>query len=214
MSLQDLRKQYMQGGLNESDLLGDPIDQFRHWIDEALANNVADWFEPNAMTLATSTADGGVTARIVLLKHFDADGFVFFTNYESAKGRQLKENARVALVMYWPHLERQVRIEGQVDVVSRELSEKYFHSRPRGSQIGAVVSQQSLELSSRADLSDAAAALEASLDGAPVPLPDFWGGYRVAPECIEFWQGRESRLHDRILFERLGNSWSHKRLAP
>ncbi len=214
MALQDLRKQYMQGGLNESDLLGDPIDQFRHWIDEALANNVADWFEPNAMTLATSTADGGVTARIVLLKHFDADGFVFFTNYESAKGKQLRENARAALVMYWPHLERQVRIEGQVDVVSRELSEKYFHSRPRGSQIGAVVSPQSNEISSRRELEQAAESLEKELSGAVVPRPEHWGGYVIRPTMVEFWQGRPSRLHDRFVYTLSESTWTIKQLAP
>lgn len=214
MSLQDLRKQYMGDGLNESELHADPIEQFRKWFDEALANNTAVWFEPNAMTLATSTADGNVTARIVLLKHFDSGGFVFFTNYDSTKGQQLNENARAALVMYWPHLERQVRVEGSVEMVSRELSEQYFHSRPRGSQIGAVVSQQSRELKNRADLREAVDALDADLHDALVPLPDYWGGYRVAPDRIEFWQGRENRLHDRISFERDGDAWSIKRLAP
>jgi pyridoxamine 5'-phosphate oxidase len=214
VSIQNLRKQYMRGGLNESEVSSDPWQLFRRWFDEALNNNDVAWFEPNAMTLATSSSDGNVTARIVLLKHFDSDGFVFFTNYESVKGQQLKENAQAALVIYWPHLERQVRVEGNVETVSREMSDQYFHSRPRGSQIGAAISKQSAPLGNRDELEKAAKSLDDQLAGNPIPLPDYWGGYRVVPMKIEFWQGRENRLHDRLSFENRNGNWRIQRLAP
>lgn len=214
MSIQNLRKQYMRSGLDEANISTDPIEHFQVWWDEALAHNDTEWFEPNAMTLATASSDGKVSARIVLLKQFDSNGFVFFTNYDSTKGRQLNENPHAALVLYWPHLERQVRIEGAVEVVSRDMSERYFHSRPRGSQIGAAVSKQSSILANRVELEKAAELFDKQLGKEPVPLPDFWGGYRLVPSRIEFWQGRENRLHDRISFEKSNGIWQTVRLAP
>jgi pyridoxamine 5'-phosphate oxidase len=173
-----------------------------------------DWFAPTAATRATSSADGHVTARIVLVKGVDQDGLLFFTNYDSPKGRQLTENPRAALVLYWPHLERQVRVEGRVGKISREASNEYFHSRPRGSQIGAVVSAQSQVIADRLVLEQRAAELEQQLAGAEVPLPDYWGGYRLEPDCLEFWQGRENRLHDRFRYRRQAGLWLRERLAP
>ena len=212
--MEDLRKQYTLGGLSESDCDADPIEQFREWFEEMASHNPVDWFEPNAMTLATASADGQVSARIVLLKGFDQSGFVFYTNYESAKASELAQNPHAALVMYWPFMERQVRIEGPVQKVSREQSEKYFHMRPRGSQIGAVVSAQSKALVSREELEADVARLDKQFEGQTIPLPDHWGGYQVIPQRIEFWQGRANRLHDRISYARSGAEWTRQRLAP
>lgn len=212
--MQDLRKQYTQGGLTTADLSDDPLEMLKQWFEVALASNPVDWLEPNAMTLATSTPDGHVTARIVLLKGIDAKGLLFFTNYESPKGRQLAANPRASLVMYWPHLERQVRVEGRVERVTRAESEAYFHSRPRGSQIGAVISEQSAVIEADEDLAVKARQLEERLQGATVPLPDSWGGYRLIPDRFEFWQGRENRLHDRFVYERQETGWNRSRLAP
>ena len=215
MSLADLRRQYTLAGLHESDLPSDPITAFGDWLQTALDNVPAEWIEPYAMTLATSKLDGNVSARIVLLRGFDQQGFVFYTNYESRKGRELEDNPHAALVFHWDYLERQVRIEGTVSRVERELSENYFHRRPRGSQLGAAVSKQSAELGSREELESAVQKFESTLpDGAPVPLPEFWGGYRVAPTTIEFWQGRENRLHDRLIYRRRESDWERQRLSP
>lgn len=210
-SLADLRKDYSLAGLLEKDLARDPFRQFEKWFQEAEAAKV---IEPNAMTLATSTRDGQPSARTVLLKSFDGRGFVFFTNYESRKGRELAENARATLVFPWLSLERQVVVEGPVTKTSPEESETYFHSRPHGSQLGAWVSQQSSIVPNRAALEEGFKTVEKKYAGQPVPMPPYWGGYRVVPELVEFWQGRRSRLHDRLRYRRQPDGWSIERLAP
>lgn len=212
MSLADLRKDYALAGLAEKDLARDPFRQFDQWFQEAEAAKIT---EPNAMTLATATRDGRPSVRTVLLKGVDGRGFVFYTNYESRKGRELDGNPRVALLLPWIAIERQVIVEGPVTRVSREESEAYFHSRPAGSQLSAWVSQQSSIISSRKVLEDAMKAVEKKYAGVPVPLPPHWGGFRVAPETVEFWQGRRNRLHDRLRYRREADGgWSIERLAP
>ena len=212
MSLADLRKDYTLAGLAEKDLARDPFRQFEKWFQEAEAAKLA---EPNAMTLATASPDGRPSARTVLLKGLDGRGFVFYSNYESRKGRELALNARVALVFPWIALERQVLIEGTVTKVAREESAAYFHSRPRASQLGAWVAQQSSVIPGRATLEEAMKALEKKHAGAEIPLPPNWGGYRVAPETIEFWHGRRSRLHDRLRYRRdQEGGWLVERLSP
>lgn len=212
-SLADLRKDYSLAGLLEKDLAKDPFRQFERWFQEAEA---AKLIEPNAMTLATTGADGRPSARTVLLKGVDGRGFVFYTNYESRKGRELAHIPRATLVFPWLALERQVVVEGAVVRVSREESEAYFHSRPRASQLGAWVSQQSSVITDRAMLEESMKALEQKYAGQEIPLPLNWGGFRVAPETVEFWQGRRSRLHDRLRYRRDMNTgqWSVERLAP
>ena len=210
--LAQLRSDYMLRGLTEEDAGPDPIAHFGRWLDDAIAARLP---EPNAMTVATSTPDGAPSARIVLLRGFDADGFVFYTNYESRKGDELRANPRAALVFFWPELQRQVRIEGDVVQVTAEESDAYYASRPRGSQIGAWASRQSQALPDRATLERRVAEIEALYDGRPVPRPPHWGGYRVHPLHVEFWQGRVSRLHDRLRFRRLkSGEWLRERLSP
>jgi pyridoxamine 5'-phosphate oxidase len=209
--LSRLRKEYARAGLRESDADRDPIEQFRRWFDEALAANL---HEPNAMTLATATPDGRPSARIVLLKGFDARGFVFYTNFEGRKGEELAANPRAALVLYWGELERQVRIEGRVSRVPDEESDAYFEGRPRGSQLGAWASEQSRPARDRGVLEERLRELEAEYGDREVPRPPFWGGYRVEPEVIEFWQGRENRLHDRLRYRRSDEGWKVERLQP
>lgn len=207
----DLRKEYTRAGLSESDVDPDPVEQFRRWFDEALE---ADLHEPNAFALATATPDGRPSARVVLLKGFDERGFVFYTNYEGRKGRELEENPRAALLFYWGELERQVRIEGTVSRTSEGESDAYYASRPRGSRLGAWASEQSRAVEAREVLEGRVRDLEAEYEGREVPRPAFWGGYRVEPEAVEFWQGRESRLHDRISYHRGAGGWEIQRLQP
>lgn len=211
----DLRKEYTRAGLDEDGADADPIQQFDRWMREATAALDHDLFEPTVMTLSTASADGLPAARIVLLKHYDADGFCFFTNYQSHKAQELVDNPRAALTLYWPPLERQVRIVGTVTKVSSSESDEYWASRPRGSQLGAWVSEQSRPLTHRRLLEEALANLTQRYEGKPVPRPPHWGGYRLRPQSIEFWQGRENRLHDRLRYRRTATSgWMIERLAP
>jgi pyridoxamine 5'-phosphate oxidase len=212
MSFTDLRREYMLRGLSEADLDADPFRQFRTWYDAAVA---AGLIEPNAMTLATATMDGRPSARMVLLKGFDPAGFVFYTNYESRKARELAENPWAARVLFWVELERQVRIEGRIELAWPQQSDAYFQSRPRGSQLGAAASHQSQVIPSRSVLERRVAELEAEYQDRDVPRPAFWGGYCVVPDVIEFWQGRPDRLHDRLRYRRQDDgSWLIERLSP
>ncbi|RMG48388.1 MAG: pyridoxamine 5'-phosphate oxidase [Acidobacteria bacterium] len=199
------------GGLSEEAAGDDPIALFRRWFDDARR---AGLLLPEAMGLATATPDGRPSVRMMLLKAADERGFVFYTNYESRKGRELRANPRAAIVLHWAALQRQVRAEGTVSRLTPEESYAYFKTRPRGSRIGAWASRQSAELASRRELEERFAEFEARFRGKDVPLPPFWGGFRLAPARIEFWQGRANRLHDRLLFERDGPGWRRRRLSP
>ena len=211
LNLQNLRQDYRMASLSESDVAADPILQFQKWFSEAVN---AKLYEPNVMTFATADSDGKPSARIVLLKGFDEQGFVFYTNYESKKAQDLVEDPQAALVFFWAELERQVRIEGIVSKVDKEISEAYFQSRPTGSQIGAIASAQSSVLTDRSILEERVAELTAQYEGKTIPKPEHWGGYLVEPNHIEFWQGRSSRLHDRITYDYTDGSWKINRLAP
>jgi pyridoxamine 5'-phosphate oxidase len=211
VSIADLRREYALARLDEKAVSRDPIAEFARWFAEAQAAEVE---EPNAMVLATVTPDGAPSARVVLLKGFDERGFVFFTDYRSRKGAELEANPRAALVLHWSELERQVRITGDVTRTSAEESEAYYRSRPLGSRLGAWVSHQSQAIPSRDVLEGGLREVERRFAGGDVPLPPYWGGYRVRPGVIEFWQGRENRLHDRVRYVRDGEQWRIERLAP
>lgn len=209
-NLADLRKSYMKGSLSEEDVKLNPIDQFKIWFDQA---QHAELPEPNAMTVASVDANGKPSARTVLIKEVTSAGFVFFTNYESRKGQALISNPHAALLFFWPELERQIRVEGSVEKLSDQESDDYFHSRPLDSRIGAWASPQSQVISGRTQLVKNAAeyALKFALNP---PRPPHWGGFRVKPEALEFWQGRPSRLHDRIQYVLQNDRWKIQRLAP
>ncbi|MBR7793035.1 pyridoxamine 5'-phosphate oxidase [Undibacterium sp. FT147W] len=211
MSIAHLRKDYQQASLTESDVTADPIEQFGIWFDQALK---ADAAEANAMSLSTVTDDGRPTSRIVLIKEFDQRGFCWFTNYDSAKGKDLATNPYAALLFFWSALERQVRIEGRIEKVSSEENDTYFYSRPLGSRQSANASAQSQTIANRDLLEQQLASVVGTFGDQP-PRPEHWGGYRLVPEKIEFWQGRSSRLHDRIVYTRNADGrWSIGRLQP
>lgn len=208
-----MRQDYSAASLSEDTTKADPIKQFEKWFNEAVESQQ---HEPNAMTLSTATHDGRPSGRIVLLKGFSPTGFMFYTNYLSRKGKEITKNPLGALTFFWGTLERQVRIEGTIEKLSKEESEQYFHSRPRKSQLGAVASPQSQEVASRDILEKKLEQLEAEYgDEGEIPKPSYWGGYILKPRLIEFWQGRRSRLHDRILYKKIDNkNWKKVRLAP
>jgi pyridoxamine 5'-phosphate oxidase len=206
----DLRREYALGGLGEVDLAPDPFTMFQRWYHDAVAGGI---YEPNAMVVATASADGRPSSRLVLLKGFTTAGWVFFTNLGSRKGAELTANPRIALLFPWHPLERQVRVDGRAVVLGREEVAAYFDTRPRGSRLGAHASHQSREVSSRQELDDAWAAADAAYPD-EVPVPEEWGGFRVEPDAVEFWQGRPGRMHDRLVYRRAGSGWSVHRLAP
>lgn len=209
--LAQMRSEYARDGLDETAAGDDPLALFARWFDEAVDAGV---HEPNAMALATATPDGRPSSRIVLLKGLDARGLAFFTGYDSRKGHDLAANPWAAATMLWHPLQRQVRVEGSVTRLDAAESDAYFASRPRGSQIGAVASPQSRPISGRSELEERVAEVERAFDGVDVVRPPLWGGFRIRIESIEFWQGRISRLHDRLLFTRVDDAWRRERLAP
>ena len=214
MDISELRQEYIREGLRRESLNPDPFSQFEQWFQQACEGDVP---EPNAMSLATVSPEGEPSQRMVLLKYFDRQGFVFFTNYESQKAQQIDANPRVSILFFWIALERQVRISGQASKISTGESFKYFTTRPRGSQIGAWCSQQSTVISSRQVLELKLDEMKRKFQNQEIPLPSAWGGYRVVPSQFEFWQGRPNRLHDRFLYSLANNessNWTIQRLAP
>jgi pyridoxamine 5'-phosphate oxidase len=211
LGVHESRREYSRMRLTEGELDPDPVRQFHRWIEEATLSEVP---EPNAMALATATPEGRPSARIVLLRGYDERGFAFFTNYESRKGRELDANPHAALVFHWHDLDRQVRVEGRVERVSAEESDTYFQSRPACSRLGAWASRQSEVIPDRTVLEARNRALELQYPGGQIPRPEHWGGYRVVPAVIEFWQGRPSRLHDRLRYTRSDRGWLIERLSP
>jgi pyridoxamine 5'-phosphate oxidase len=214
MTIDKMRKSYQMSGLFEHEVHPNPVQQFQAWFGQANEGDVPAWLEINAMTLSTASRDGHVTSRIVLLKGIEAEQFIFFTNYQSSKGQQIADNASVALCFFWPHVERQIRICGRAEKSSRQASIQCFHSRPRGSQLGAHVSEQSTIITDRSSLEQTLQKLESQYAGQVIPCPEHWGGYHVTPSEFEFWQGRDNRLHDRILYRRNQAQWTVDRLAP
>lgn len=206
-----IRREYNFSGLSRKQADKNPFRQFEQWLNEAVASDEKD---PTAMTLVTVGRDGFPSSRIVLLKFFDEEGFVFFTNYQSGKGKEISYRSAAGLHFYWPSLERQVRITGTASKTDRELSKKYFYSRPPESRISAWASEQSREIPSREYLEKQMEHYRKKFSGGPVPLPDHWGGYRIVPHRMEFWQGRENRLHDRLVYDKSGHKWKRTRLAP
>jgi len=206
----DLRREYADGGLTEDDLAPDPFAMFQRWYDEATA---ADLYEPNAMVVASVSDDGRPSSRMVLLKGFSLEGWVFFTNLGSRKGTELRSHQECALLFPWHPLERQVRVDGRAELLPRSDVDAYFASRPRRARLGAHASHQSRPVASRQELDEALAAADAAYPD-EVPVPEEWGGFRVVPESVEFWQGRPGRLHDRLVYTRTGEGWTTQRLAP
>lgn len=211
LNLQDIRQEYIKAALDETAAHASAIDQFDAWFRQALQ---ADIQEPTAMNLSTVDGEGQLSSRIVLLKEFSAEGFVFYTNYRSRKAQAIKMHAQVALLFFWPELERQIRIEGKAKQVPEETSDAYFQSRPLGSRIGAWASPQSQVITGRHILEENVKALEKEYQQKPVPRPPHWGGFLVRPQRIEFWQGRASRLHDRLCYQKKPDGWQIERLAP
>jgi pyridoxamine 5'-phosphate oxidase len=210
-TIAELRKSHADIGLDVSDLHPDPLRQFELWLSHALEAGLT---LPNTMTLATASKDARPSARMVLLKGLDEHGFVFYTNYESRKGRELAENPRAALVFYWAELERQVRVTGTVAIAATAETEAYFRTRPFGSRVGAWASRQSEIISGRAELEERLRSLMVTYSDEVVPVPPYWGGYRLVPEEVEFWQGRVNRLHDRLRYRKTDAGWEIERLAP
>ncbi len=206
-----LREEYRKGSLSVSEILSNPFDQFGKWLEEAINSEIK---EPNSMSLATSTSDGRPSTRMVLLKEFDKRGFVFYTNFNSQKGRELDQNNKCALLFYWKEFERQIRIEGYAEKVSDEESDAYFSIRPFESRLGAYISPQSEIIPGREYLEEAMERVKSQLSTGLVSRPEYWGGYRVYPQVFEFWQGRENRLHDRFQFLKSNENWAIHRLAP
>ncbi len=211
MDISDLRREFIYAGLSRKDLLNDPIQQFEKWFIEAKDGNLDN---VNALSLATSDPSGMPSCRTVLLKGFDQRGFVFYTNYGSRKAKDIEQNPKAALLFHWLELDRQVKVQGAINKIDRSETEKYFSSRPRGSQLGAWSSSQSSPISSRDSLIMEFNKIENNFKDREVTTPEFWGGYRVEPQCIEFWQGRENRLHDRFEYLKHGDTWLIQRLSP
>jgi pyridoxamine 5'-phosphate oxidase len=214
MTLEDMRRNYSRGHLQRADLAADPIEQFQRWFGDLQHAAVPEWFERNAMVLSTTDVNGRVSSRVVLLKSISAEGFAFFTNYQSAKAQQLAANAYAALNFYWPMLERQIRVEGPVQPVAAALSDEYFRGRPFRSRLAAIVSPQSTVIGEDNTFHDEVNRLAESYPDENVPRPAYWGGYCVTPLKVEFWHGRPSRLHDRFEYRREAERWNIVRLAP
>lgn len=211
MAMRDVREEYHGRSLNESDLLADPVEQARAWVDEAIAKELP---LANAMTLATVSADGRPSNRVVLLKGIEDGGFTFFTHYDSRKGEEIAANPNVSFVMFWPALDRQLIVNGRAEKIPADQSRDYFASRPRGSQLSAAVSPQSRPVTREWLEQEVARLADSVPEGDTIPMPEQWGGYRILPEEIQFWHGRPSRLHDRFRYVREGNHWTRQRLAP
>ncbi|MDD3189793.1 MAG: pyridoxamine 5'-phosphate oxidase [Fermentimonas sp.] len=210
-NLYQMRQEYAAGSLNEEEMASDPIQEFGDWMNAAISAGLS---EPNAMTVATATPEGKPSARVVLLKEFNNEGFVFFTNYHSRKGKELKSNPFAAVLFDWHDIERQVRIEGMVEKLSEEDSDEYFESRPESAKIGAWASPQSRIIKNREEIEKLQEEIEDQFDELPVHRPGHWGGYLIRPTTIEFWQGRPNRMHDRIVYYKTEEGWTMHRLAP